>query len=85
MMAMEHMKCLEDMVKALDAISLPESVVSALLLRRGVLAPFLELTEACESGDEQAFAHVCDELHLSNRQVNLAHLQALAWAESLDG
>lgn len=73
------------MDKALAAISLPESVVSALLLRRGVLAPFLDLTEACESGDELAFAHACDELHLSNRQVNLAHLQALAWAESLNG
>jgi c-di-GMP-related signal transduction protein len=73
------------MDKALDAISLPESVVSALLLRRGTLAPFLELTEACESGDEEAFARACDELHLSNRQVNLAHLQALAWAESLGG
>ena len=72
------------MDKALDAISLPESVVAALLLRRGVLAPFLALTEACESGDEDAFAHACDELQLSNRQVNLAHLQALAWAESLN-
>ena len=71
------------MDKALDAISLPESVVAALLLRRGVLAPLLALTEACESGDEEAFAHACDELQLSNRQVNLAHLQALTWAESL--
>lgn len=71
------------MDKALDAISLPEPVVSALLLRRGVLAPFLELTEACESGDDAVFARASEELQLSNRQVNLAHLQALAWAESL--
>ena len=73
------------MDKALDAISLPESVIAALLLRRGVLAPLLQLTEACESGDEEVFAKVCEELQLSNRQVNLAHLQALAWSESLNG
>lgn len=73
------------MDKALDAISLPESVIAALLLRRGVLAPLLQLTEACESGDDEVFAQVCEELQLSNRQVNLAHLQALAWSESLNG
>jgi EAL and modified HD-GYP domain-containing signal transduction protein len=73
------------MDKALEAISLPESVVSALLLQRGVLAPFLELTVACETADDEAFARAADELSLSNRQVNWAHLQALAWAESLQG
>ena len=35
-------------------------------------------------GDEVAFAKNADALHLSNRQVNWAHLQALAWAESLN-
>lgn len=73
------------MDKALEAISLPESVVSALLLRRGVLAPFLELTVACETADDESFARVAEELSLTNRQVNWAHLQALAWAESLQG
>ena len=72
------------MDKALEAISLPESVVSALLLRRGVLAPFLELTVACENADDESFARAANELSLSNRQVNWAHLQALAWAESLN-
>ena len=71
------------MDKALEAISLPESAVSALLLRRGVLAPFLELAIACETADDEAFARCANELHLSNRQVNWAHLQALAWAETL--
>jgi EAL and modified HD-GYP domain-containing signal transduction protein len=36
-------------------------------------------------GDDAAFARVADELHLSNHQVNWAHLQALAWADSLNG
>ena len=73
------------MDKALEAISLPEPVISALLLRRGVLAPFLELTEACETADDEAFARAANELQLTNRQVNWAHLQALNWAESLNG
>lgn len=69
--------------RALETVSLPESVVDALLHQRGVFAPFLELTKACESGDEVAFAHGAQALQLSNHQVNMAHLEALAWADSL--
>jgi c-di-GMP-related signal transduction protein len=69
--------------KALDAIALPDSVISALLLKRGPLAPLLELSVACESGDDAAFARTADTLQLDNQQVNWAHLQALAWAETL--
>ena len=71
------------MDKALGAISLPEPVVAALLLRRGPLAPLLELSIACESADDDAFARTAQELDLDNQQINWAHLQALAWAESL--
>ena len=35
--------------------------------------------------DDEAFARTATELSLSNRQVNWAHLQALAWAETLQG
>ncbi len=71
--------------KALESVALPEPVMDALLRGTGVFAPFLELTKACESGDEVAFANAANALHLSNRQVNWAHLQALTWAETLDG
>jgi len=69
--------------KALEALALPESVVSALLHNEGPLAPFLELTIACETEDDEAFARTANKLGLNNRQVNWAHLQALAWAESV--
>lgn len=69
--------------KALNSVALPESVVDALLHNRGVFAPFLALARACESGDEAAFAANAEALNLSNHQVNFAHLQALAWADSL--
>lgn len=69
--------------KALESVALPQPVIDALLHNTGVFAPFLELTKACESGDDAAFARAAEALHLSNRQVNWAHLQALTWAESL--
>jgi c-di-GMP-related signal transduction protein len=69
--------------KALDTILLPESVTNALLHNTGILAPFLALTKACESADDEAFARTTEALQLTNQQVNWAHLQALAWAETL--
>ncbi len=69
--------------EALASIALPESIVDALLHRSGIFAPFLTLTEACESGHEEDFRRAANDLHLSNQQVNWAHLQALNWAETL--
>jgi c-di-GMP-related signal transduction protein len=71
------------MEEALSTVSLPESVTQALLHREGPLAPFLELTLACETGDDAAFASSSSMLGLDNNQVNWAHLQALAWAETI--
>jgi EAL and modified HD-GYP domain-containing signal transduction protein len=72
------------MEEALDSLALPEPVVDALLYGTGVFAPFLALTKACESGDDSMFAQHADSLNLTSRQVNLAHLQALTWADNLD-
>lgn len=67
--------------KALASVELPQSVIDALLYGTGTFAPLLELAKACESGEPTAFAHACEALHLTDRQVNLAHLDALVWAE----
>ena len=72
------------MAQALESISLSSHITDALLQRKGMYAPFLELTLACESADDEAFARAATQLQLSNHQVNWAHLQALSWAESLD-
>jgi EAL and modified HD-GYP domain-containing signal transduction protein len=69
--------------EALEAISLPQSVTDALLRGKGVLAPFLQLTLACENADDTLFAETATELQLTGDQVNWAHLQALAWAENI--
>lgn len=71
------------METALATVSLPESVTQALLHRAGPLAPFLELTVACETGDDEAFGRCATQLGLDNNQVNWAHVQALAWAETM--
>lgn len=73
------------MGKALESIALPQPVLDALLKRKGVFAPFLSLTEACETGDEAVFASAAQELHLSSRQVNMAHMEALLFADSFEG
>ena len=71
------------MSKALESITLPVSVTQTLLHRTGCLAALLELAEACETANEEAFERCANLLQLSNHQVNMAHLHALAWAESL--
>lgn len=71
------------MAKALESITLPESVTQTLLHRSGPLASLLELTEACETANEEAFERCANLLQLNNHQVNMAHLHALAWAETL--
>lgn len=69
--------------QALAGISLPQSVTEALLHQRGELAPFLQLTLACENASDQPFAENAMALQLTGDQVNWAHLQALVWAETL--
>jgi EAL and modified HD-GYP domain-containing signal transduction protein len=71
------------MADAMATLTLPPEVTQALLEHTGPLARLLSLTIACETGDDQAFASAIQELGLSNNQVNWAHLQALAWAETL--
>lgn len=71
------------MDKALELLSLPQPVVDALLHGTGPYAPLLNLARACESGDDAAFSDASAALGLSDRQINLAHLSALAWADSL--
>ncbi len=72
------------LAKALESVALPQPVIDALLHGTGVFAPFLELTKACESGDDAAFARSANALQLTNHQVNWAHLQALSWAKNME-
>lgn len=70
------------MEKLLDNLQLPEPVTQALLTREGIYGPFLALAEACEHGDGQV-GDLADSLFIGAREVNEAHLSALAWAQNL--
>lgn len=71
------------MEQAIDTLVLPEDVSDALLNRTGMLAPFLDMVEACERCDGSEIGELARALQLTNDQINRAHLQALAWAEQL--
>ena len=71
------------MASALATLALPASITDALLSRSGPLGPFLDLTIACETGDDEAFARSAIALELTSNQINMAHLEALSWAETL--
>ena len=71
------------MQEAMSTLTLPDEVTQALLHQQGPFAPLLALAMACETGDDATFATASQTLGLSDQQVNLAHLQALAWAETL--
>lgn len=67
--------------QALSSVSLPPGVAATLLHRKGIFAPLLDLCIACEQENEKAFAENGQALQLSNHQINLAYLHALAWAD----
>lgn len=70
------------MEEVLESIQLPDAISEALLTRGGVYGPFVALAEACEPGGGK-IAPLADSLFLGARQVNEAHLAALAWVQSL--
>lgn len=71
------------MESAIGLLNVPETAAAALLRREGFLGDLLTLAEACESSDDAVFHRAAGTLHLSSQQINLAHLQALAWADQL--
>ena len=68
---------------ALEEMHLPGPIADALLTGDGVYAPFLKLARALESFDDKSLASLASDLHVSSEQINRAHLEALAFADSL--
>ncbi|MDR3158178.1 MAG: HDOD domain-containing protein [Zoogloeaceae bacterium] len=77
-------KLMDEPLEALaQKILIPPAVSSALIRREGLLARYLELAEACERMDPQDIAQHAARLGLSDRAVNLATFDALAWAHEM--
>jgi c-di-GMP-related signal transduction protein len=66
----------------LEKIPLSGPVSEALLSREGIYGPFLALAEACELNSTEAES-MATSLCISPKDVNLAHLSALAWVQNL--
>lgn len=71
------------MPQALGHLLLPPAVVDCLTRGEGVYAPYHRLALACERFDQETIAAHAGDLGLSAEQVNLAHVDALIWSESL--
>ena len=71
------------MAQAISDLDLPPMVTEALLARTGVLAPYLELAEACENPTLSGVAALCKALELTPKSLNLAQMQAIDWVQQL--
>ena len=69
------------MQDAINLLAVPDAVAADLLQRSGPLGELLSLAEACESSNDAMFDRAAATLHLTSPQINMAHLQALAWAD----
>jgi EAL and modified HD-GYP domain-containing signal transduction protein len=72
------------METALESLKLPAPIEAALLKHEGIYAPFLDLAIACEEAEEQVIAIYAATSGISAADINLAHVQALIWAEEVD-
>jgi c-di-GMP-related signal transduction protein len=71
------------LAEALDLLSLPPQVVEALAHGTGPFGALLALAKASEGEDDAAFAAAAAALPFNNHQINIAHMDALAWADEL--
>lgn len=72
------------MEQAVAHLNLPDPVLQALVKRKGPYAPYLELAIACEEGDDRRIEACSGACGLDAETVNLAHVQAMIWAEDVD-
>jgi EAL and modified HD-GYP domain-containing signal transduction protein len=71
------------MGQVLEKIQLSDTVSEALLSRKGIYGPFLELAEACEGADGPQIIRLAESLQFDPSKVNNCHMTALAWVEKL--
>jgi EAL and modified HD-GYP domain-containing signal transduction protein len=74
----------QPMEQALADLNLPNDVTDALLKREGPYAPYLDLAIACENYDQDSIERLAQDNRLGADAVNLAHVNALIWAEGLE-
>ncbi len=69
------------MEKVVEQVSLPSSVVEALLHKSGKYAPYLELAEACEAFDHERIVILSNQIGVDLSEVSINQTEAIVWAE----
>jgi c-di-GMP-related signal transduction protein len=67
---------------ALSSLLLNDEVSDALLYSRGKYSRLLSMAIACESEELDEFANAANSLEISYREINIAHMEAIVWADS---
>jgi EAL and modified HD-GYP domain-containing signal transduction protein len=70
------------MESALAQLALSAEIEQVLQGGSGVYADMLLLVQACEAEHDADFAAAFGKLHFTLRQINIAHLEALAWTDA---
>lgn len=71
------------MADALQLLTLPAPITEAIENGTGTLGRMLALTKAAESYDDASFASLATELNYSSHTINMAHMDAIVWADSI--
>ncbi len=71
--------------EALNMVQLDDGITETLLHQSGKFSPLLQMAIACESDDGELFSAAAGHMNLTYRQINLAHMEALVWADQLQG
>jgi c-di-GMP-related signal transduction protein len=73
----------QPMADLVQQLGLDDAVSRPIMTREGPFGALLDLVSACESEDERAFSAAFGAHQFTMRQVNLAHMEALVWADGI--
>ena len=71
------------LAEALSMLGLDGAITEALLQGSGKYMDLLAMAIACELEDAEVFAQAAQRLDLSYREINVAHMEAIVWADAV--
>jgi c-di-GMP-related signal transduction protein len=71
------------LAEALSMLGLDGVITEALLKGSGKYMDLLAMAIACEMDDATVFADAAKRLNLSYRDINVAHMEAIVWADTI--
>jgi c-di-GMP-related signal transduction protein len=71
------------LAEALSMLGLDGVITEALLKGSGKYMDLLAMAIACEMDDATVFADAAKRLELSYRDINVAHMEAIVWADAI--